>query len=373
MNIGLNGLFLSKKITGGGRYLLNLVNELGMHKTNENYFIFLNRKSFKKNIINNLFIENINCGFCTSFRPLRLFWESLLLPDVIKKNKIDLFHASGFTLPARLPCRSIVTIFDMTFFLMPEVHQKVKTAYFRNRIPLTLKKADMIIAISNQTKNDIVNILPEHKIRVIYLGLDKKFKPLGDSIKIQTTRMKYNLPQKYILFVGTVEPRKNISRIILAFDKIKKKGSEHKLLIAGEWGWNYKEILLTINRLGLKDEIIFTHYVTDEDMPFIYNGASVFVYPSLYEGFGIPVLEAMACGVPVVTSCVSSLPEVAGEAAILIDPRNIEEISNAIDKVLRNSGLAEQLKIRGMQRAAKFSNQKMALETMDVYRKVLSG
>ena len=125
--------------------------------------------------------------------------------------------------------------------------------------------------------------------------------------------------------------------------------------------------------MGLKDEIIFTHYVTDEDMPFIYNGASVFVYPSLYEGFGIPVLEAMACGGPVVTSCVFSLPEGAGEAAILIDPRNIEEISNAIDKVLRNSGLAEQLKIRGMQRAAKFSNQKMALETMDVYRKVLSG
>lgn len=375
MNIALNGLFLSEKNTGGGRYLLDLINGISPENCKDSYFALISPKLLKKNIINNPFIKKIDCGLQTNIRPTRLIWENFFLANLVKKHGIDLLHASGFTLPLNLKCKTVITIFDMTFFSMPQVHQKRKVAYFSKMIPLAINKADKIIAISNQTKNDIVSTLKVHedKIEVIYIGVNDKFKPINDKVIIENTLDKYHLPEKYILFVGTIEPRKNLINLIHAFNKLKTAGIEHKLVIAGKLGWNYKAVFAAISQLAVNNDIIFTDYILDKDMPLIYNGASVFVYPSLYEGFGIPVIEAMACGIPVITSNVSSLPEVAGKAAILVDPNNADEIASSIAKVINNPFLAQKMSLDGIKRAELFSNKNMVNKTIEIYKTVLNS
>jgi glycosyltransferase involved in cell wall biosynthesis len=375
MNIAINGLFLSLKNTGGGRYLTDLVAGLQPFGRDIKYFLFTNNNINRNKIVSSPFVETIDCGWMIRFRPSRILWENLILPEVIKKRKIDLLHAAGFTLPGRISCKSVITIFDMTFFTMPQLHLASKVAYFQKMIPVALKKADKIIAISKQTKNDIINIfgVAQDKIRVIYIGAGKEFRVISDKDAVEGIKQKYGLPKKYILFVGTIEPRKNIKGLIHAYEVLKKKGYEHKLVIVGKRGWHYSDIFEAVRRLKLNSDIIFTDYVLGQDLPFIYNGASIFVYPSFYEGFGIPVLEAMSCGIPVVTSGVSSLPEIAGEAALLINPMDIEGISISIDKILRDSHLANALVKKGLDRASLFSIEKLIAETVQVYKEVLSS
>jgi len=373
MNIAINGLFLSLKNTGGGRYLTDLVAGLQPFGRNIKYFLFTNNNINRNKIVSNPFVETIDCGWMIRFRPSRILWENLILPHVLNKRKIDLLHAAGFTLPRRISCKSVITIFDMTFFTMPQFHLASKVAYFQKMIPVALKRADMIIAISEQTKNDIIYTsgVTENKIKVIYVGIGKEFRIIDDKDAVERIKQKYGLPKKYILFVGTIEPRKNITGLVSAYAKIKKNGCEHKLVVVGKRGWSYREIFTTIKNLNLENEVIFTGYVDAEDLPFIYNGASVFVYPSFYEGFGIPILEAMSCGVPVVTSNVSSLPEITGEAALLIEPENIEVMSASIDKVLKDPDIANNMIQKGLDRAKLFSLEKMVKETVEVYNKVL--
>lgn len=375
MNIAINGLFLSLKNTGGGRYLTDLLAGLQPFGRDIKYFLFTNNNINREKIVSNPFVETIDCGWMVRFRPLRLLWENLILPRVIGKRKIDLLHAAGFTLPLNVSCKSVITIFDMTFFTMPKMHLPSKIAYFRTMVPLALKKADKIIAISNQTKSDIIKCfkIREDKIEVIYIGAGREFKVIGDNLAIEKIKEKYSLPKKYILFVGTIEPRKNIKGLMHAYAELKKKGCEHKLVIAGKRGWHYDDIFETVRRLKLNSDIIFTDYVLSQDLPFIYNGASIFVYPSFYEGFGMPVLEAMSCGVPVVTSNISSLPEVTGQAAILVNPTDIQEISASIDKILRDENLANNMIKNGLQRASLFSLEKMVRQTQEAYNKVLSN
>ena len=375
MNIAVNGLFLSLKNTGGGRYLTDLAAGLRPFGRDIKYFLFTNNNINRNKIVFSPFVETIDCGWMIRCRPSRILWENLILPEVIKKRKIDLLHAAGFTLPGRISCKSVITIFDMTFFTMPQLHLASKVAYFQKMIPVALKKADKIIAISKQTKNDIINTfgVEQDKIRVIYIGAGKEFRVISDKDAVEGIKQKYGLPKKYILFVGTIEPRKNIKGLIHAYAVLKNKGYEHKLVIVGKRGWHYSDIFEAVRRLKLNSDVIFTDYVLGQDLPFIYNGASIFVYPSFYEGFGIPVLEAMSCGIPVVTSNVSSLPEITGEATLLINPMDIEDISISIDKILRDAHLANVLVKKGLDRASLFSIEKMIAETVQVYNEVLSS
>jgi len=375
MRIAINGLFLNDQKTGGGRYLSDLIENLQPLGLNDQYFAILNKTFYSKNFIKNPLVKITHGGNLSKFRPTRIIWENLILPKVIDKNAIDLLHAAGFTLPPKIRCKTIITIFDMTFFTMPEVHQKRKIAYFTSIMPSTLKKANMIIAISEQTKKDIIKVLniPEKKIKTIYLGLNKNFKHIDDLKLINNIKKKYGLKDRYILFVGTIEPRKNISNLVRAYYALKKKGMEHQLVIVGKLGWNYKEIFNLISRFNITNDIKFTNYILDEDMPFIYNGADAFVYPSLYEGFGIPILEAMACGTPVITSNVSSMPEVTKDAAILVDPNSVEEICSSIKNVLSNTELATLMKEKGIKRASFFDNKKMAAQTTELYKNILDN
>lgn len=373
MNIAINGLFLSLKNTGGGRYFSELIKGLRPFDSNIKYSLFLNNRMTRYAKTFNPAVKVINCGLLSRFRPTRILWENFIFPAAIKKRKIDLLHAAGFTLPGTISCKSVITVFDMTFFTMPQLHLASKVVYFQKMIPAALKNADKIIAISKQTKNDIISIsgVAEDKIKVIYIGAGKEFQVISDKDAVEGIKQKYGLPKKYILFVGTIEPRKNIKGLIHAYAVLKKKGCEHKLVIVGKRGWHYGDIFEAVKRLKLNSDIIFTDYVSGQDIPFIYNGASIFAYPSFYEGFGIPVLEAMSCGVPVVTSNVSSLPEITGEAAVLIDPTDINEISISIDKILRDSELASSMTTKGFDRVNLFSMERMITETTQVYNEVL--
>lgn len=225
-----------------------------------------------------------------------------------------------------------------------------------------------MIAASESTKKDAVRLcgLDEAKIKVIYHGVSPRFRPAGPEA-VSAVRQRYGLPDRFVLSLGTIEPRKNLTSLLEVWHALSSGGVPPKLVIAGSKGWLYAPFFSKLRELGLEDQVLFTGYVPEEDLPAVYSAAELFVYPSLYEGFGFPVLEAMACGAPVITSNTSSLPEVAGQAALLVDPTSLEELSAAIGRVLENQELRNQLRARGLEQAARFSWERTARETLSVY------
>lgn len=238
---------------------------------------------------------------------------------------------------------------------------------------LIKNRADAIIAISNHTKMDCIKYLgiPEEKIRVIYEAADEIFKP--EKIKEEMKnhlKDKYGIEFPFILSVGTLEKRKNLPNVLKAFYRLKKTGNHHKLVIVGKIGWKYNKIFSTMEELDLKKDVIFTGYVPDEDLVKIYNAADLFVFPSIYEGFGLPPLEAMACGCPVITSNTSSLPEVVGDAGVTVDPYDDKALADEMHRILSNDGFKTELSKKSLERAELFSWRQTAKETWNVYEEV---
>jgi glycosyltransferase involved in cell wall biosynthesis len=287
-------------------------------------------------------------------------------------KELDIIHN-----PCQIPTlfnfkqKCIITVYDLTPLLFSETHEKGRVLMHKYLFPLILKKSDKIISISHHTKNDIIKHfkIPEDNIKVIHLAANENYKPLNEN-EINNIKQKYNLNYPFILYVGTLEPRKNIPTLLKAFYKLKKQGIKHKLVITGKKGWKYKSIFETIEKLNLQKDVIFTGYVPDEDLPALYNAADLFVYPSIYEGFGLPPLEAMQCGTPVITSNTSSLPEVVGDAGIMVNPYDVDELANKMYEVLTNDGLREELSKKGIERAKLFSWKKCAEEHLKVYEEV---
>ncbi len=370
MRIGLDIRNLVFSRAGISKYTKNLIESLAEVDRQNEYTLFCNTKSrcdwSKYGNIQEKVIRLPNLG-----RFTEKFWEEILLPRELKN--IDIFHSPRFMLPRRKPCKFIDTIHDLTFKKFPRLFTKDTFTYVNNWVELAVKSADKIIAVSDNTKKDLIDLFnaPEEKIEVIYEGVEEIYRPLKLESSLRGIKDKYNLPEKFILFVGTIEPRKNLKKLIEAFGEFKKSGpAEHKLVIAGGRGWQYEDIFKAVGKLGLSKEIIFPDYIPERDLPLIYNAADLFVYPSLYEGFGLPVLEAMACGVAVITSNVSSLPEVAGDAAVLVDPDDTRAIAEAMENVLQDNDLKRKMIENGLKRAAMFSWQEMAKKTLEVYSQV---
>ena len=297
-------------------------------------------------------------------------------PLCVIRDKLSLFH-SQYVLPPFIPCKSVLTIHDILFESHPEFFPEVHRRLLKFFIPFSAKRADRIISVSEFTKKQIMKYyrVPEEKITVIYEGASDKFLPIRDKELIKPVLEKYGIKKRYILFVGRVEPRKNIVGLLNAFVYIKNKGmKDFCLVIVGNQDkiFQEKELFDQIKELQLDSDVIFTGGVSDEDLPVLYNEAEVLVYPAFAEGFGLPVLEAMACGTPVVTSNTTSLPEVTGDAAILVNPYSSEEIGQALEKILNDDSLRRELALRGLQRAKKFSWQDAAKKTIEVYKEVLS-
>jgi glycosyltransferase involved in cell wall biosynthesis len=240
-------------------------------------------------------------------------------------------------------------------------------------MPRFLRAADAVIAVSQHTKDDAIRTygIEEEKISVIYEGVSDRFRRASPDA-ITAVRRKYGLPGGFILSVATIEPRKNLTSLLEAYHALRSEFAENRLVLVGKKGWLYADFFRRIRELGLEDQVIFPGYVPDEDLPAMYSAADLFVFPSLYEGFGLPVLEALACGAPVVASNASSLPEVAGDAALLVDPNDGEALVHEMRAVLSNAELSHDMQTRGPKQAAKFSWHKAARETLDVYSSVLS-
>ncbi len=266
----------------------------------------------------------------------------------------------------------MLTVHDLIFERYPQHHTWTNRAFLRLGMPLFVKAAQAIIAVSQQTRRDLTALyhVPEEKIHVVYEGVDARFAP-GDPAQVARIRERFSPERPYLLMVGTLEPRKNHAAALRVLARLAREGFPHRLLIAGGRGWLFRPIRKLVDELGLGDRVRFTGYVTDEELPALYTGADCLVMPSLYEGFGFPVLEAMACGTPVVCSNVSSLPEVAGSAALLVDPRDEEALLAGVRRVLTEPTLARELSQRGRRQAARFSWSRCAEETVAVYQAVV--
>ena len=299
------------------------------------------------------------------------------LPDA------ELFHATEHLLLPLRDVPTVLTVHDLIFRHLPAHHKSLNRWYLNLTMPLYCRRATHIVAVSQHTRCDLMSAygLPSGKITVIYEAPDPRFRP-QPMAEIRRVRGKYSLPEHFILSLGTIEPRKNYRRLIEAFSWLKHehrsadrglKTGGWRLVIAGGKGWLYQSFFRRLEELGLGREVILLGRAPDEDLPALYSAAALFVFPSLYEGFGLPPLEAMACGTPVVCSRSSSLPEVGGEAAGYFSPHSPEEMGRIMYKVLTDEALQAEMRKRGFEQAERFSWQRMAEETMDVYRAVIQG
>lgn len=307
-----------------------------------------------------------------SVRPWRLatalahftgFGMDRLFPDT------TIFHATEHLLPRLRHTRSVFTLHDLIFQFDPASHKPLNIAFLQTMMPRFLRRADAVIAVSECSKRDAVNLygIDAGKIHVIYEGVDAQFAPVTEAAKLNEVRAKYHLPERFILHVGTIEPRKNLP---LLFEVIAQ--SEKHLVVAGKLGWLTEPILAKVKELGVQDRVTFTGYVADDDLPALISAARLLTMPSKYEGFGLPVLEAMACGTPVIASNTSSLPEVGGDAALYARPDDVAGWAQLIDRVWDDDELRSALRDRGRAQAARFAWQAMAEETRQVYRQVAS-
>lgn len=301
------------------------------------------------------------------------FWTQLGLPFhlFLTKPRPDVFFSPTHYAPRFSPVPSVISIMDLSFLHFAELFNKSDLYQLKNWTKYSVKKATKIITISNSSRNDILKTyqVPEEKVLTIYPGIKQAVTLEPHVYAMNELKAKYAISDNYILFVGTLQPRKNISRLIEAFAKIKEEDLDLKhveLVIIGKKGWLYEEILEAPKKFGIEDKVKFLEGVNDNELTTFYKHALCYVLPSLYEGFGLPVVEAMKHGCPVITSNSSSLPEAGGDAALYIDPENIEDIATKITKVVNDKDLRHELSEKGKKQAAKFSWEKTAKETLKV-------
>ncbi|MBE7548659.1 MAG: glycosyltransferase family 4 protein [Planctomycetia bacterium] len=369
MNIGINALSIRNQYAGIGVYTKYLIHALSQIDQKNRYVLFLNPENY-----NDLKVGQDNFENVIVQAPLRKFylWEQVYLPFVLKKKQIDIFHGPRNVLPLLCKIKSVVTIHDLAFLLFPEVMKFNPFNYWSVFVKRSAVKADHIISVSESTKKDIVRLynISEHKITVTHEACNNSFKRIEDESALKRISQKYELPERFILYVGTIEPRKNLNVVLEAMDILKKNNLNIKLVIVGKKGWLYAGFFDTLQSLGLGNNVIFTGYVPAEDLPGIYNLAEIFVYPSKYEGFGLPLLEAMSCGVPVIASNVSSIPEVVGDAGILVRPDDPKEFAHKIYELLTDKETRAKMSSKGFERTKSFSWEKVAQKTLTVYENI---
>ena len=280
------------------------------------------------------------------------------------------YHATEHLLP-RLPCPTVLTVHDLIFEQYPQHHTRVNRLFLKVAMPLFVRNADAIIAVSAHTKSDLMQryATPHDKISVIHEGIDQSFKP-APAHEVRRVTACYSPTRPYLLMVGTLEPRKNHTTALRALATLRAKGYPHQLLIVGPEGWLFEPVRQLVTDLDLESSVRFTGYVPGDDLPALYTGAACLLYPALYEGFGFPVLEAMACASPVVCSNTSSLPEITGAAALLVPPTDVIALSAAVQRILDNPDLARHLSLLGIRQAARFRWDVAAIRTLDIYARL---
>lgn len=373
-HIGLNAHLLSTqqsyRSAGISWYIRNLLSELAARPGPYRYTLFLSDRAYQPPVPLHL----QRSRWPTHRPPVRILWEQLAQPLVVQRQTLDLLHGLAFVGPlaARLPL--VLTVYDLSFMRYPEAFRPMQRWYLQNFTRWSVRRAQAISCISESTRQDVLRFfnVPPERVQTIYCGVEPAFRPLP-AAEVAAFRAAQQLPDEFILRLGTIEPRKNVLGVLRAYAAwVNREANVPPLVVAGGKGWYYESVFDEVTRLGLAERVYFPGYVPQEELALWYNAAAMLVYPSFFEGFGLPVLEAMACGTPVITSNVSSLPEVAGNAALQIDPNDEPALSRAMASLWADHDLRRQLREQGLARARTFSWQKTAQETQALYARVLS-
>ena len=367
MRIGIHAVTLLPRLTGRETYVQSLLGALAQIDQSNEYCVLVspaNRHLFERPEGN---FHTITVRLPSL--PSRRLWETAYLHLSPLVRGLDVIHLPEAPVPFFQPPKAVATVHDILPVLYPEFFARKARVYYQKALSLGARHLTNIIVSSEQTKADLMERFPvePERIRVIYHGIGHQFRTVKDAGLLQQVRERYGLPERFILYVGTVEPRKNLVRLIRAFRRLRQRGLPHALVIAGNRGWLCDDIFQEASKGEAAGNVLFTGHVAADDLPHLYGAAALFVYPSLYEGFGIPPLEAMASGIPVVCSNRSSLPEVVGDAALLIDPEDEQAIAAAIEQGVQDEGLRARLRRKGLERASLFSWEKAARETLQLY------
>jgi len=370
MRVGIDAHCLGQKKTGNETYTYTLVK----------YLSLLDRDGIDYTVYVGGAVESGET-FCSNgafqLKPIRPVNPFVRIPIGFaiesRARRLDVFHAQ-YLLPYHLKCRTVLTVHDVLYERFPQYFTKSDCYRLRVGVPWSCRRADHIITVSESSKRDIVDLygLDPDQITVTYPGPDACYRPLDKNESKKLLKEKYGIDGDLILYVGAVQPRKNIPKLLSAFAQLKsERRLPHKLVIVGPKAWLSAEAFRALQENSAREDILMTGYVPRIDLPYFYNAAAVFVYPSSCEGFGLPVVEAMACGTPTITSRGSSLEEVAGGAAVLVDPGVSEDIAFAIEQVLGDSALQAQLRDAALARSREFSCQRMAMQTQEIYRQLV--
>ena len=367
---------LKQRHRGVGRYVRSLVKALASVDTANQYLLYVNRT---QSIDEPLAYKNITFWPSTfpwdfALRNRLMEWQ-VCLPYDLRRGHVDLFHFPfSQDVPLQHPVRFVVTIHDLISLIFPEHYRHNRLRRFYDCAwTKAVKKAEMIITVSQNSKKDIIERLriPEERIRVIYEAADSAFGPVEDKEEIDRLKEGLSLT-KYVLYVGGMEPRKNLVLLLKAFKQLPKElGEGLRFVIAGRPDQFFLQLKREVEAMGLTDRVVFTGFIAGERLVLLYNGASSLVLPSLYEGFGFPLLEAMACGTPVICARSASVPEIAGDAALYFNPKDENELAEALKRVLADPSLVKELREKGFRQAARFSWEKTARETLEVYKEVV--
>ena len=303
--------------------------------------------------------------------PIRIGWMQLRAQRALEALQPDVAHFTNGMIPIGSPVATVVTVHDMSLRLYPNCHPVRRLLLNRPLMHVAIRQASSIVTVSNSARRDLLRLhgVAPDRVAVVHEAASPAFRPIADREWLENVRARYALPRQFMLYVGTIEPRKNLSRLMSAFADARKAGIPHHLVCVGPYGWSSRNLAGHIELLGIQDVVHFTGYVPFEHLPAIYNLGEFFAFPSLYEGFGLPVVEAMACGIPVLTSTTSSLGEIAGDAAETIDPADTDAIANAIVRLASDQDLRRDRAERGLRRARSFSWAQTARDMLAVYHR----
>jgi alpha-1,3-rhamnosyl/mannosyltransferase len=370
MRIGIDGLPLTEPLAGIGHYTLEVARRLANNSAADQVEVISPRA-----FIADLQTQDSPRLVFTRIRVnlLTRQWWSIGLPRYIRKHSIDVFHGTNFEVPLLKACPTVLTIHDLSLLLYPETHKRRRVARARGRLPLMAKRATMIITDTDSVRREVHEHLhiPLEKIVTVSLAPRETFRRL-ESGQTDEVRKAFGLDGEFLLYVGTIEPRKNPWKLVAAFSQVSQKRKTLKLVLAGIRGWLVDDFMKALDHSAAKQNVIVTGYLDDEQLCALYSSCSLFVYPSLYEGFGLPPLEAMACGAPVLASKIPSIAEVVGTAARLIDPLDVDQIARTIEELLDNGQLRNEMVQAGTEHVKEFSWERTCEQSREVYREAIA-
>jgi glycosyltransferase involved in cell wall biosynthesis len=373
MNIGFEAKRIFTNMTGLGNYSRFVVNALSEFQPDNRYFLYTPRKTSNTEVNETVSRENVEVVI-----PGKLFrasksvslWRTWGVSKHASIRDLDIFHGLSQEIPVGLPkkVKKIVTVHDLIFFRFSQFYNPIDVSIYKFKLRHACRMADKVIAISQQTRQDLIDLLQVDgsKIEVVYQGSHPNFKVQKSADEVRSVRIKYNLPERYILNVGTIEPRKNLLTLVKAVASMRKQSLP--LVVIGRRTKYFNDVLAEVQRLRLDDKVIFLHTASFADFPAIYQGATVFAYPSLFEGFGIPLVEAIESRIPVITSKGSCFSEAAGPSSIYIDPENVEDLASQLHNVLNDGDLREQMVQQSSQYIQRFQPSVIAANLMSIYK-----